>query len=202
MSDRFIKATREIKNVHKQPHYTNEPGDILIQKLEKNKPNQAFIRLEDQYHCLTDNIKTINGGLKKPNLITGDVSGIVTSLNGQQPDVNGNIEDYDIQLLRVEYNPTNKKVNVIFLTDAPDNRVDSIFGAAIFDSPSKIKFPENSTTLAKSVKDPNYPNVDVRRYELDTTPGERYVVVFAKKSQRPALLNFVKVSATTAKLVY
>lgn len=69
MSDTFVKSTRAIKDVQKQPHYTNQPGDILIEK-----SNKVFVRTEDSYCELTGNIKAIDGN-------TPDNNGNANSLN-------------------------------------------------------------------------------------------------------------------------
>ena len=55
MSKNFVREIDGIKNINKQEFYTNKANDLLSTK-EHN-----YIRKEtEQYHCLTDNLKTLS----------------------------------------------------------------------------------------------------------------------------------------------
>lgn len=55
MSKNFVREIDGINNINKQEFYTNKPNDLLSTK-EHN-----YIRKQKQeYHCLTDNIKTLS----------------------------------------------------------------------------------------------------------------------------------------------
>lgn len=57
MADNFVRKVNKTGKVRDEPLYTNDPLDLLGEK----DNNKAYIRLEQEYHCLTDNIKSING---------------------------------------------------------------------------------------------------------------------------------------------
>jgi hypothetical protein len=57
MADNFVRKVKKTGKVSDEPLYTNDPLDLLGEK----DNNKAYIRLEQEYHCLTDNIKSING---------------------------------------------------------------------------------------------------------------------------------------------
>jgi hypothetical protein len=57
MTDNFVRKVNKTGKVSDEPLYTNEPLDLLGEK----DNNKAYIRLEREYHCLTNNIKSING---------------------------------------------------------------------------------------------------------------------------------------------
>lgn len=55
MSKNFVREIDGINNINKQEYYTNKPNDLLSTK-EHN-----YIRKQKQeYHCLTDNLKTLS----------------------------------------------------------------------------------------------------------------------------------------------
>lgn len=76
MADNFVRKVNKTGKVTDEPFYTNDPLDLLGEK----DNNQAYIRLEKEYHCLTDNVKSINGTIKPDK--KGNVNRIVTTVNG------------------------------------------------------------------------------------------------------------------------
>lgn len=64
MSDLFTRNIQNIRNINKQPFKTNDVNDLL-----EDKAGKHYIRRRKDYHCLTDNIKTING--LAPSLSSG-----------------------------------------------------------------------------------------------------------------------------------
>lgn len=56
MSKRFTRNIINIEKIDEQGFDTNTDGDLLL-----TKDQQAYIRLAMSYHCLTDNVKVING---------------------------------------------------------------------------------------------------------------------------------------------
>lgn len=76
MSDNFVRKVNKTGKVTDEPFYTNDPLDLLGEK----DNNKAYIRLEQEYHCLTDNVKSINGTMKPDK--NGNVTRIVTTVNG------------------------------------------------------------------------------------------------------------------------
>lgn len=85
MADNFVRKVNKTGKVTDEPFYTNDPLDLLGEK----DNNQAYIRLEQEYHCLTDNIKSINGTIKPDK--KGNVNRIVTTFNGISPNDSGQL---------------------------------------------------------------------------------------------------------------
>lgn len=65
MSDLFTRNIQNVRNIKKQPFKTNDVNDLL-----EDKAGKHYIRRRKDYHCLTDNIKSING--MKPDISTGN----------------------------------------------------------------------------------------------------------------------------------
>lgn len=85
MADNFVRKVNKTGKVTDEPFYTNDPLDLLGEK----DNNQAYIRLEQEYHCLTDNVKSINGTIKPDK--NGNVNRIVTTINGITPTDSGQL---------------------------------------------------------------------------------------------------------------
>lgn len=77
MSKNFVREIDSIKNINKQEYYTNKANDLLSTK-EHN-----YIRKEtEEYHCLTDNVKSTNAEnvtYNNTRLITVDNSKVNTT---------------------------------------------------------------------------------------------------------------------------
>lgn len=111
MANKFVRSMNDVnqKNGEIPLNLTNE-NDLI-----STKEKQHYIRRKDDYHCLTDNVKTIklNGKELKPDLIKNqvtspnlaeEVNGVkvssngkvtidtgVMTVNGQKPDSKGDI---------------------------------------------------------------------------------------------------------------
>lgn len=61
MSHKFVRNITGVRNIKKQELVTNVQNDILsTNKLDSTRKYPVYIRTGYQYHCLTDNIKSIN----------------------------------------------------------------------------------------------------------------------------------------------
>ena len=80
MSKNFVREIDGIKNINKQEFYTNKANDLLSTK-EHN-----YIRKEtQQYHCLTDNVKSTNA-----ENVTYNNTRLITVDNSKVPATNQN----------------------------------------------------------------------------------------------------------------
>ena len=115
MSKNFVREIDSIKNINKQEFYTNKANDLLSTK-EHN-----YIRKEtEEYHCLTDNVKSTNAEnvtYNNTRLITVDNSKVTTT-NQNTINANGlvnalNEKDQQIKELKDKIDklkPENEKV--------------------------------------------------------------------------------------------
>lgn len=105
MAKRFTRNIRSIENIEKQPKYTNQQNDLL------SDDKHVYVRNKDEYHNLTNSVKSVNDetidengnveidtGVHKVNGKRSDDKGNVKidtgvmKVNGKDPDEQGNIK--------------------------------------------------------------------------------------------------------------
>lgn len=84
MAKRFTRNIRSIKNIEKQPKYTNKQNDLLSDKKD------VYVRNQDKYEKITGGVKEVNGETPDSDGYVEIDTGAMT-VNDEKPDKNGNV---------------------------------------------------------------------------------------------------------------